>query len=96
MSRHGRATMPWGKFKGVRISLVPDDYLSFLTTTCILSDPKWDWLRESLLAELRHRGLRVEGAEGGDPEEREANGTVQIQSALILNSPRPRRAYCFD
>lgn len=31
MTRHGRAVMPWGKFKGVRVRLLPDDYLSWLT-----------------------------------------------------------------
>jgi len=50
--------MPWGKWKGVQISLLPNDYISFLTTTSILDDPRWNWLKQSLLAELRHRGLR--------------------------------------
>jgi uncharacterized protein (DUF3820 family) len=60
MFRHGRATMPWGKHRGARIKLLPDAYLSFLTTTAILKDPKWWWLRESLIAELKHRGLSTE------------------------------------
>jgi len=58
MSRHGRAVMPWGKYKGVRISLIPNPYLSFLTTTHVMTAPEWAWLKDSLLAELRHRGLR--------------------------------------
>ena len=51
--------MPWGKYKGVRIRLLPNDYLSWLTTTDILKARRWGWLRESLLAELRFRGFNV-------------------------------------
>lgn len=61
MSRkHGRATIPFGQYKGVRIRLLPDDYLSWLTT--FLVDPNWHWLRESVLAELRFRGFVTEMA----------------------------------
>jgi len=60
MSRHGRAILPFGKYKGVRIRLVPDSYLSWLSTSIIMTDPRWWWLKESLLAELRHRGMRAD------------------------------------
>ncbi len=66
--RHGRAVMPWGKHKGVRIRLIPDAYLSWLTTTPILRDAKWWWLKESLEAELKFRGLRADLADTPDPE----------------------------
>jgi uncharacterized protein (DUF3820 family) len=65
--RHGRAVVPFGKYKGVRIRLLPDAYLSWLTTAPMLSDPKWWWLKESLLAELRFRGLRQDLADTEDP-----------------------------
>jgi len=59
--------MPWGKYKGVRIRLIPDSYLSWLTTAPMLMDPKWWWLKESLRAELRFRGLREDLADTEDP-----------------------------
>jgi len=65
MARHGRAVMPFGKFKGVRIRLLPDSYLSWLSTA--LQDPKWWWLKESLRAELRFRGFREDLADTDDP-----------------------------
>ena len=61
--RHGRAIMPWGKYRGVRVRLIPDTYLSWLTTTFVLTAPEWRWLKDSLLAELRFRGLRADLAE---------------------------------
>lgn len=66
--RHGRAVMPWGKFKGVRIRLLPDDYVSWLTTTDIVKAAQWRWLKDSLIAELKFRGLRYDLAETKDPE----------------------------
>ncbi|HEX8797912.1 MAG TPA: hypothetical protein VF772_04825 [Terriglobales bacterium] len=53
--RAGRAVMPWGKYKGTRVRLPPDAYLSFLTTTFIMQSEQWTWLRDSVLAELRYR-----------------------------------------
>jgi uncharacterized protein (DUF3820 family) len=67
MSRHGRATIPFGKYKGVRIRLLPDDYLSWLTTAAMMRDPKWKWLYDSLIAELKFRGLNWEMAATEDP-----------------------------
>ena len=66
MSRHGRAIIPFGKYKGVRIRLLPDAYLSWLTTAPMLRDQKWWWLKESLIAELRFRGLRHDLADTPD------------------------------
>ena len=66
--RHGRAIMPFGKYKGVRIRLIPDDYLSWLTSTDIIVSPRWNWLKESLMAELRFRGLRADLASTSEPE----------------------------
>lgn len=58
--KHGRAVMPFGKHKGVRIRLLPDDYLSWLTTTDLIKSVQWKWLRDSLIAELKFRGYNVE------------------------------------
>jgi len=60
--------MPWGKYRGVRIRLLPDSYLSWLTTSVVMNDPRWWWLRESLVAELKFRGLNYEMAAIPDPE----------------------------
>lgn len=65
--RHGRATIPWGKYKGVRIRLLPDDYLSWLTTLPLVRHEKWKWLYDSLIAELKFRGLKYELAATEDP-----------------------------
>jgi uncharacterized protein (DUF3820 family) len=66
--RHGRATMPWGKFKGVRIRMLPDDYLSWLTTSVMMTDQRWWWLKQSLFAEIKFRGLNVQGIELPDAQ----------------------------
>jgi uncharacterized protein (DUF3820 family) len=65
--RHGRATMPFGKYKGVRIRLIPDDYLSWLTTAPMMRTPQWNWLWDSLISELKYRGLNYEQAATEDP-----------------------------
>ena len=57
--RHGRATIPFGKWKGTRIRHLPDDYLSFLASLPMMLDPQWNWLKESLLAEMRFRGMNA-------------------------------------
>lgn len=59
--------MPFGKYKGVRVRLLPDDYLSWMTGCDILKLNQWNWLKESLLAELHFRGLRHDLAETPDP-----------------------------
>lgn len=66
--RHGRAVIPFGKYKGVRIRLLPDDYLSWLTTAKMLRDHRWKWLRDSVIAELKFRGLRSDLAITDEPE----------------------------
>ena len=66
--RHGRAVIPFGKHKGTRIRLLSDSYLSFLTTTFVMTSPEWRWLRDSLIAELDYRGLRADLAATPDPE----------------------------
>lgn len=58
--------MPFGKWKGVRLRLVDTDYLSWLTTAEMMQAPQWDWLKQSLLAELRFRGLRADLADTQD------------------------------
>lgn len=67
--RHGRAQMPFGKFKGVRIRLIPNDYLSWLTTSDVVKAAQWKWLKDSLMAELRYRGLRADLASTSEPAE---------------------------
>jgi uncharacterized protein (DUF3820 family) len=65
--RHGRAQLPFGKYRGVRIRLVPDDYLSWLTTAPMMKEPRWRWLWDSVISELKFRGLKYELAETTDP-----------------------------
>ncbi len=57
--RHGRAVIPFGKYKGVHVRNIPDDYLSWLLNwgEHWLGNDKWRWLTESIVAELHHRGL---------------------------------------
>lgn len=87
MSRHGRGIIPFGtKYRGVRLSLVPDDYLSFLTT-CEWLPVRFDWLFESLLAELAHRGLRADLCSGsGDCGEQVA---LRIRCAGVCSASWP-------
>lgn len=61
--------MPFGKYKGMRLRLLPDDYLSWMTGSAILADARWAWLKESLIAELRFRGFRYNLASTLDPPE---------------------------
>ena len=79
---HGRAIMPFGKYRGVRIRLLPDGYLSWMTT--ILSDDRWRWLKDSLVAELRFRGLRADLADSGDVPQVEAEPEPQACSRRII------------
>lgn len=60
MSRRGRAVMPWGKYKGVRVNNLPDDYISWLTTFPGFSEVKWKWLRDSIEKELNARGMKAD------------------------------------
>lgn len=73
---HGKAVMPFGIHKGVRVRHLPDAYLSWLVDARgrqadhsavlgqayppILADPRWRWLLDSVLSELKHRGLRAD------------------------------------
>lgn len=79
--------MPFGKWKGVRIRLLPVDYLSWLTTSDIMKDPKWGWLKESLIAELRFRGLSFDLAGTEDPAPK-----VVVQP----KNNKPRRRITFE
>lgn len=66
--KHGRAVIPFGKYKGVRVRIIPDDYLSWLMTAKMMKDPRWTWLRDSVIAELKFRGLRYDLAATDEPE----------------------------
>ncbi len=79
MAHHGRAEMPWGKFKGVRIRLLPDDYLSWLTTLELLRDHRWKWLKDSLISELKFRRLRYDLADTPDPEPIEIEEQIPVR-----------------
>ncbi len=65
--------MPFGKYKGVRIRLIPDAYLSWLTTFKPMWHPRWRWLCDSVISELRFRGFRFDLA---DQEDRPVHETV--------------------
>ena len=55
MSRHGKVIMPFGKYKGISVSALPDTYLCWFLS--MPTDKRWNWLIESIKAELRHRGF---------------------------------------
>jgi uncharacterized protein (DUF3820 family) len=76
MAKHGRAVMPFGMHKGVRIRLLSDSYISWLTTWPGLWQAQWRWLKESVLAELRFRGLRDDLA-----------ATVEVEECQAVVSP---------
>jgi len=79
--RHGRATIPFGKrYRGIRVSLCPDDYLSFLTTLDWIKLPEWEWLFSSVVSELRHRGFHVDGIDY--PEDVGAEPSKQLNLTL--------------
>jgi uncharacterized protein (DUF3820 family) len=59
--------MPWGKYKGCRIRVLPDAYLSWLSGWDVLQNAEWKWLHDSLIAELEFRGLRADLADTVDP-----------------------------
>jgi len=59
--------MPWGRHKGIRIRLIPSDYLSWLTTTPMLQEARWKWLHDSVIAELKFRGYEHALADSIDP-----------------------------
>jgi uncharacterized protein (DUF3820 family) len=77
--------MPFGKYRGVRLKLIPDGYLSWLTTLDL--NGKFWWIKESLLAELRFRGLRADLADVPDEQ------PVEQRKVIPIDRPRPRRAY---
>jgi len=69
--KHGRAVIPFGKYKGVRIRLLPDGYLSWLTTAPMMRTRQWQWLWDSVVAELKFRGFEIQGCWLEDPVEPE-------------------------
>lgn len=79
MGRHGRAVMPWGKYRGVRMAHIPDAYLSWLAGLPWLAEEssKWWWLRASIVKEMGARGLRAE--------------VVEEEEALPVPADPPRR-----
>jgi uncharacterized protein (DUF3820 family) len=82
--RHGRAQMPWGRYRGVRIRLIPDDYLSWLTTAPMMKAAQWKWLWDSVISELKYRGLKYELAATDEP-------VVEVESPPVLTVRRKFR-----
>ena len=76
--------MPWGKYKGIRIRLLPDDYLSWLTTWEPIKSEKWKWLRDSVIAELKFRGYNVTAV------------LVPDRQIVVEETARVRRKFKFD
>lgn len=55
---HGRAIMRWGKHAGHPVRELPQNYLVWLASLdFVMSHRKWHWLAESIVAELKHRGI---------------------------------------
>jgi hypothetical protein len=64
MARH-KTQMPWGKYQGVRVRHLPDDYLSWLYDMMVskAKDEEWNkawaWLKEAVQWEMRRRGFKT-------------------------------------
>lgn len=52
--------MPWGKYRGVALANVPQDYLLWLAEN--VRERRWAWLKKAAVAELRDRILREQQA----------------------------------
>ena len=89
LMRHGRATIPFGKYRGVRIRLLPNDYLSWLTTAPMMRDKKWKWLWDSLISELKFRGFNYEMAETADPPTALSPAPSRIRKMRITDPDVP-------
>lgn len=71
MSRHGRARIPFGKkYRGCEVRQCPTGYLtnlaSWMADTPEVRAKFW-WLYESVVAELKHRGMNVEALDRPNP-----------------------------
>ena len=82
--RHGRATIPFGKHKGKEVRELPVTYLCWLGSSEIIVSPQWDWLRESVDAELRHCGL----PETDNPHDLAEIGALLRAKGLLLRELR--------
>jgi uncharacterized protein (DUF3820 family) len=82
--KHGRAVIPFGKYKGVAVRHLPDAYLSWIIDSDVVRLPEWRWLRDSMVKELKARGLKHERA--NQPDEPEADP----------EPPRARRKFRFE
>lgn len=90
--RHGKATVPFGRTKGVQVRHLSDSDLSSLAGW--MSDTpgvaeKFGYLFESVMAEMRYRGMNDE-LEVEAPQE---PPNTQPQLPLVPVSTRPRRVY---
>jgi uncharacterized protein (DUF3820 family) len=80
--------MPWGKYRGCRIRLLPDAYLSWLSGWTVLRSPKWKWLHDSLLAELKFRGLRADLADTAEPQSSPVDAPIRpIKTQRAVDLP---------
>jgi hypothetical protein len=122
--RHGRATMPFGKHKGVQVRHLPDDYLSWIAgrfevdaaPTAHIPDhlrgnawcecfdcqmglsQRFDWLHESIRAEMRHRGFVEADQQLTVDQPADMQDTLEIMQAAQdpMQETRPKRAYAFE
>ena len=99
--------MPWGKFKGCRVSLLPDDYLCWIATSDLIqgegefgkeSRDRWAWLRESLEAELKWRGFNVKTVEDDEPARQTTNVVIRKRrkKKVVEETPRVKRKFRFE
>jgi len=84
MARHGRAIIPFGKHKGMRVAHLPDAYLSWLAHSWLLGLPQWGWLRESVAAELRWRGFPDDVQPDPPPPQPEPRISLPSQRRKII------------
>jgi uncharacterized protein (DUF3820 family) len=85
--RHGRAVIPFGKYRGCRIRVLPDAYLSWLSGWNVLQNREWKWLHDSLIAELEFRGLRGDLADTPDPEPRATVDVPPLSRVRTIELP---------
>lgn len=78
--RHGRATIPFGKHKGKEVRELPTSYLCWLGASEIIHSKQWDFLRESVDAELRYRDLPETG---NDIELSDIGYLIRVKGCLI-------------
>lgn len=97
MAKHGKAVMPWGKWKGIPVCRLPDEYLCWLSTADVLELEPWGWLKASIEAELKFRGFSVRVID--EPMMKKQIEVTVVKKARKVPDEEPsrvRRKFRFD